>query len=128
MAKLFKLMNKSRQRRDVPLFKNGEVLTTPVLKNNSIEISEDQITESLRNMLKHPKMFGLKLIEAGEAPEPDPRDLVKSVMVKMIEDGDNLGVDGKPNVPALRERMEEADISFSVNADLRDELYNEIMT
>ena len=52
--------------------------------------------------------------------------LVKAVMVEMIEENDNLGVDGKPNQPVLEKRVQEINERMTVTAERRDRLFETI--
>jgi hypothetical protein len=57
-----KLVNESRQRRDIILLKKKGSEPCSLLAGASVDITEAQISPQLKTMLKNPKGFGLRLV------------------------------------------------------------------
>lgn len=75
MAKTkLKLVNESRQRRDVILLKKEGGTPCSVLAGTSVSISKSEISPQLQSMLDNPSAFGLRLEEEVTAPPRTPKN------------------------------------------------------
>jgi len=96
------------------------------------EKSKVAVTEDHPPLADQPETAQREDVASEPDDENNPYDglkgdaLVIKIMEEMIEGGDNLGRDGKPNQPVLEALVQEINPRMSVSAERRDKLFQRI--